>query len=307
MEKRFVLTATLSLLLASNANAAPMFETYTSYRHTVGTTTSTIFDAHGPAAPSPALDAEVTTTNGATLDWNEDAHATATVNGLGYGRVKVDGVLFSPEASDPFANPDQLYSSITMTDSYTNSGTGAETLSYGFFLDSIDLAIGDWAGAGDSSPFYGGEPIVEYGLNIIGNGSTLWTSSATLRGGVISHTLTESGEDLGGTFYSDFGGNLFGYTFDPYATTLDLGILNPGETMDLLAEMWVSVTTAPFELGGRAGFLDPGSLTGWNGTAIMAQAVSPPPPGVPAPATVLLIGAGVIGLSGLKLKRRMQT
>ncbi len=279
----------VSFLWAVNANAFT-YSTYASYTHTVGSSTSVI-EADDTTTPPPAssIVSTVTTTNGSAMGWADNAIATSSFTEQGYGNVLVDGIMFNPEANDN-SYPDILFASAVVSDQYMNMSSSPVNISLEYFIDEISLAIGDYAGAEAGIQ---GSPVVSYSFEIIGNGFLLWYSYAELSGGIISHNLIKSGTELGSTYFltDPSNQNEFGYSFDQFNNTLDLGTLDPGETYEITAFLEVTVATGPFELGGKAGFFDPESV-GFNGTIVETP--------VPVPAALILLSSGMLGIIGLR-------
>jgi hypothetical protein len=301
MRKMFFGITILFLLMIFPISAGALsYSTNVSYSHTVGATTTGYYNqdiADLDAGDTLPIASQVTTTNGGAIDWSSDAVAQASFNVLGFSNVLVDGVMWSPEATDPYADPDVLMATATMTDTYTNTLSSDVALTYHFFLDELQLIVADYAGAAAGVP---GAPQVSYDMEILGNGSSLWSSSATLEGGMGGLLLTEAGTDLGGTYFDEYG--LFGYNFDFYSDILNLGTLGSGESYDIVATLAVSITTAPFELGGKAGFVDPGGFLGLEGFQSTPTG-GPGPDPVPEPATLLLLGSGIAALAGAGRKK----
>ncbi len=130
------------------------------------------------------------------------------------------------------------------------------------------------------------ETVTEYEIELTLDGNPIFGSSATFRGGRAGNTLSETGTDLGGTFFSS--GSTIGYDFDPLLVNVPLGTFAPGETLTVEYTMRVLVDTPQLETGGRATIGDPLDLSGGDAVEIVL---------VPEPATGGLLGLALLGLA----------
>ena len=113
-------------------------------------------------------------------------------------------------------------------------------------------------------------------------------SPAEMRGGRLSHTLTETGTDFGGTAFVDatFPNNILGYDFDAFAATIALGTFARGASLTATYIMAAEVRAPGFETGGLAFIADPFALDG-SGAIVRL---------VPEPGTLVLVALGLAAL-----------
>jgi hypothetical protein len=219
---------------------------------------------------------------GTALDFSGPAFAKAYADWRGYTSTFADGIFYGG-STDARALVAWAFTSRSVMNTF---GTPVP-ISYTFSLTGPRLTIADYAGVGSTDEF---APAVTYSLIIRRDGLGIWHSDATIKGGQVSHTLTGSGEILGDTFFGS--GSVFGFQFDDFATTLDLGILPPGGSLTLDTMMYVRVEAGPYELGGQALFGDPGNLD-YPGIKGSLQII-------PLPSTLLLFGPALAGLAILR-------
>ena len=114
--------------------------------------------------------------------------------------------------------------------------------------------------------------------------------------------LIETGTDLGGTYFG--GGNNFGYNFDPFNGSVDLGIFDAGDAFTLEYLITTTVVGRGTESGATASVEDPFNVTGTGtyGGGIIATEVT----SVPVPATVVLFLAGFLALGLTRSHRNRQ-
>jgi hypothetical protein len=283
--------AASACLAAASVQAAPIITTFA--QSSVGPAT----DSDGPQAGG-ALASQVTTTGASTrcsftgtclpgqlTAGNARAAQNETVFGI-FSALQADGTFFVGGSS---AN-NSLLSRTTWQDSPTASGPTSITL----FIKPGELGFSDFNGQSLLSTV----PIeARFKIELTVNGTRVFFAEAILRGGKNGHSLTENGTDLGGTVFvdADFPSNVFGYSFDPLFTTIDLGNLTPSDVV--LYTMEVSVSGPGLETGGFAHIGDPFDLSG-SGSSIAFGTPVPEPR-----AALLLAVCGVLALGSAGRKR----
>jgi len=214
------------------------------------------------------------------------------------GAVVVDG---------GFASGNAGLDTLSARNSLITTAPTDGTYEFDIFLLGAQLRVMDFAGVGALDPF---APAASFAVTVDlhsgGGVSRLFESTATLKGGLLGHSLTESGEDLGATFFSVGFGFEFGYDFGTHFQHFDLGFLNAGDFIDY--QMSVSLTSGRFELGGGAFFGDPNDLDG-TGSGGLLTLVSPDsggggPEPIPEPGTIALFGLAAAGFAVRRWRRR---
>ena len=161
-----------------------------------------------------------------------------------------------------------LTSRTTWQDSPLVAGPNAITL----FIKPGELMFSDFAGLDLTAPTIEASYLIDLRLN----GASVFSSEAVLRGGKNGHLLTESGTDLGGTYFTDvdYPSNIQGYRFDSLIANIPLGVLATTDVVEYV--MQARVSGPGFETGGRASIGDPFDLAGGGSSISFAGPVPEP-------------------------------
>jgi hypothetical protein len=289
-KSRHLFLSCASLIVAAmvgfGAQAAPFLETTAVYA--VGGATVTTDSASGP--PPSTISSVVTITDGFTVDFSGDANARA-VSTSGAGAVLADGVFASGESNF------ELAAGAIFGETVTNNTGVTQDYFFDFNVLGPRLEIADFV--------FGPDATIQYAIEIQVNGATIWDSAAVLFGGGTGFALTQTGTDLGASFFclnagctEASPGSRFGYTFGAFSDRLSLGAFADGDSFTLQTTMAVSVDALPFEFGGLASIGDPNSIGATPGVSGAVSAGV-----VPVPAAVWLFGSGLLGLIAVARRR----
>ena len=189
-----------------------------------------------------------------SLDFSDIGKGRASLRPDGAGAVYVEALFASGGTQNT------VTARATWTESDTNNSAVPVAYDFQYLITPGSLRIGDYAGLEETDP---SKPVISYQITIRANLVPVFSSSATLSGGFVSHLLIESGTSLNPSFVG--GGSIFGYDFQSRADTIDLGFVGPGETITVEYEMIARVDTPGFEAGGLAQIGDPFDLDGSPG------------------------------------------
>ncbi|MCP5527942.1 MAG: PEP-CTERM sorting domain-containing protein [Verrucomicrobiales bacterium] len=169
-----------------------------------------------------------------------------------------------------------------------------QTFSYDFSIPTIYLMTADFAGVGAGDPV---APVVSYEIDIQLNGLSVWNSTATLEGGLLGRSFTDSGVALVKSPVGDLvNDNEAGYVFSPFSGALSLGTFAGGQSFTVETKLTASLAGGPYELGGLALIGDPANI----GSSQFSGSIS----AVPEPQTYALLGG--LGLLGFGVFRRLR-
>ena len=214
---------------------------------------ATVSDPQGPSTTGD-VQSSGQWIDGFDFDFAGPAFGEAAQRLSGVGAVAVEGLFADGSQSNA------ITATTTWTDSATNNSAGPTSFSFTFLISPAELSLRDFAGLEITDPVV---PEAEFELSITANGVQIFQSSALLRGGNISHSLTETGTSLGPVAGPSPGP--VSYDFQPFGDVLALGTFNPGESVTVIYEMRASIDSPGFETGGRARVGDPFDLDGMPG------------------------------------------
>lgn len=190
--------------------------------------------------------------------------------------------------------------SVSWTESFVALTSG--NYNWNFSIPTGTLAVG-----GNNS---GDNLFAGYYLSIAANDVILWNSSATLTmfDGGDYYEYDTTGDSLGGTVTAveNYYGSTIGYRIDfgSYAGVIDLGMFYADNEIKIKYNMSAFAGGPGAETSASAFIGDPGTLTGGGGmSGNLELAGSPQAAPVPEPATIFLLGSGIIGIIGSSRKK----
>lgn len=226
---------------------------------------------------------------GSWVDNNHEIHSTAIVSDNGFSSVNTG-----------FTNQDVSfingYAMASWEETYLIDTAG--TYNFDFSITGGELSITDYSNGIIS-------PEAKYYIYINLDGKSIWYSGAKLTGNSLGHTYSKYGTDIGSTFFGN--AQEFGYVYDVYNGSINLGNYDIGEsfTLDYYMNVNASSKNIAGDVGAMAFITDPNGISGpdspgFKGLVTVDSETAP----IPEPATMLLLGSGLIGMTGVLKKKR---
>ncbi len=284
-------------------------------------------EAYAPTGSTGVQQSNINATgSGSASAYSSDATADYNSSAYSRGFVRDDGVMGA--GADGSGESYTSWSGISWADSYTNTSLTAEDIAFDFLIWGGSLGTYGVNAAGESAS-------ASYWIDILVNGTSAWSSSATLTTTSGGSAVTEAGTSLGGTLstWSGDGGNYF---WTDTTASLDLGTLDVGETLTLEYIMGTSATgigvmdtgtncygeegefldsdggfqeeEGYFGCGGVSSYTGIGDPFGFSASAPLAPTISGTAvASVPEPETFLLLGAGAFAMTFVSRRRKKLT
>jgi len=236
-----------------------------------GDVNNPITDTDGPATSGEVISEVIIPT-----DAFSNMTARAAVDVEGNSAVDLFGfysVAPKPQlAGVPF--PQVTDGSTTWTATVTNNSMLPKSYRYRFFLTPIRIALSSYYTAfSDTDP---NAPVASYGVEVRANNVLVFESHAVLRGGILGHTLTETGTDLGGVFSFDGKSGDIWYDFPQFEGVLGVGSVFPGGSITVEAKLLAHTEAREYNSGGTASLGDPLDLKGDPGVFAIVFDEAPP-------------------------------
>ncbi len=288
-----IVLGSLSLFASLPAGATLIVDNLTAHATaTAGTTTS----SDGPNSGTP-------TTWAYASAWEGDVWAEAWSSGATNGVYRVEATVVGNQSA---------YSAFTRTWEITNDTTDPQHYSFSFYI---------YGGGMNANAFSGGYGFAEYLLDIGFGGNPLFHSAARIDS---DGTLTQTGTPLADATQS---GST--YSWSGTSITLDLGVLNPGQTSllqyDLVANAFGNyvVATCPTGYSGYEeeplmffgewlsctgqSYVFMGDPSGISATPVQSPSITGAPQSVPEPGTLGLFGISLAALMAGRRRARSES
>ncbi len=178
-----------------------------------------------------------------------------------------------------------------------------------FNIPAGGLGLTDNVGINASMPM-SDMPTAEYDFSILVNNIEQLSMGATYKGGELGQDYSDDrGPDRLDPIFSydpdyNFWGPAYLASYDSYSGSIPLGVYDAGEAIKVTMMLTVKASGCAYETGAFAYFGDPGDLSGGgiNGISGELHSGSPANP-IPEPSSMLLFGAGLVGIAGARLKK----
>ena len=182
--------------------------------------------------------------------------------------------------------------------------------SWDFNIPAGGLGLTDNYGINASMPI-SDMPTAEFDFSILIDNVEELSIGATYKGGFIGRDYSDDrGTDRLDPIFSydpnyNFWGPAYLASYDSYSNSIPLGYYDVGEAINITMMLTMKASGCAYETGAFAYFGDPGDLSGGgiNGIYGELRSGSPTTP-VPEPASMLLFGSGLIGIAGVRLRKR---
>lgn len=291
------LTVAISALAGHAANAATISEDWVI---DVSAEAAGAQDGGAVQAPTASHSASKTTTKGGDV-----ITAEAFQNKDGVSRVSVDVMCDDVEtlACGGYADETTAKARAYRQLALTNTGTSATDFGvFDFRISGVELEVFNGGGFGSGPP-----PVIpEANVSFSAFAQIGFSPTTPVDQFDAMMTLTGRYNDFRIENASGFSGTvqrqecfdntcLRGFVpVDPLSGSLNIGILQPGETAVIVTELIVDTKFAGYEIGARASAADP------NGASYSSYSFGPPPAPVPVPATGLLLLSGLVSVGAMR-------
>lgn len=242
----------LTVILAGSAGATTITATCSG-----GHPSAPVVDSAGPAE-SGAILAEVSVPIG--NDMVMVGRAAADIAG---NAALASEALYAVSEIAPW--PQVIDGETVWTTTVTNNASAPASYRYSFLLHPLALSIIAPTGADDPA-----SPVAAYDVEVRANGVLVFESHAVLKGGGESHSMTESGTDLGGTVQFSDG---ITYHFSEYHGQVALGSALPGQSITVETTLVAHTEIGAAFTGAFVSMGDPLDLKGDPGvsSSVVAQ------------------------------------
>ncbi|MCF6284084.1 MAG: PEP-CTERM sorting domain-containing protein [Candidatus Hydrogenedentes bacterium] len=177
-----------------------------------------------------------------------------------------------------------FHASSSWTDTVTNTSGGSLDYDFDFFFSGGTLELGQNGG------------MAMFSLDILLDGSSIWNRTASLTGSPNGGSVVLDDGGLANTFVQPSPDFVYA-DFDPFGGNLGLGSYGNGDSFSLTynLEVWSSSIDQDSYVSARVG--DPFGI-GFQGN------IANPSAPVPEPASMVLMGMGLLGMGARRLRKK---
>jgi len=255
---------------------------------------ATINGARSSVYTKPVATSNKTETLGGQYPDTVTADATQNANGYSSVEVNVSHGGYDATAAGGYLDKSTAEARAYRQIFLTNTGTTATSLGmFDFRISGVELEV--FNGGGSITP----EASVSFSAFV--SGGDRYDAQMTLTGAYNDFQIQDA-QGFGGTVQREecyMGTCLRGVVpVDVLTGSINIGILQPGETATIVTDLIVDITFDGTETGARAKAVDP------NGGSYFSYSFGPTPSPVPLPAPAWMLISALAGLGALRRRNR---